>query len=54
MTDTSTKALSGKLLPELKATAAQLGIDGAAAMRKSELIEAISAKQSSEIGRAHV
>ena len=36
MTDTSTKALSGKLLPELKATAAQLGIDGAAAMRYTE------------------
>ena len=43
MTETSTpdKGLSSMLLPELKAKAAALGIDGAAGMRKAELVSAI-------------
>lgn len=47
MTDTVAldKGLNNKLLPELRAMAEDLGIDEAAGMRKSELIEAISAKQ---------
>ena len=39
------KGLSSKLLPELKAMAAGLGIDGASGMRKAELVAAIGAKQ---------
>ena len=38
--------LSGMLLPELKQLAGSLGIKGTGAMRKSALIEAISAAQS--------
>ena len=47
MTDTAAqdKGLNSMLLPELKATAAKLGIDGASGMRKAELISAIGAKQ---------
>ena len=40
------KGLSTKLLPELKAMAAGLGIEGASAMRKADLVSAIGAKQS--------
>ena len=52
MSDTATapaskSGLSGMLLPELKQLAQSLGITGASTMRKSALIEAISAKQSS-------
>jgi transcription termination factor Rho len=43
----SKSGLSGMLLPELKQLAQSLGITGASTMRKSALIEAISAKQSS-------
>ena len=39
------KGLNSKLLPELKAMAAGLGIDGASGMRKAELVNAIGAKQ---------
>jgi len=39
------KGLSSKLLPELKAMAAGLGIEGASGMRKAELVTAIGAKQ---------
>ena len=53
MSDTATapagktaSGLSGMLLPELKQLAQSLGISGASTMRKSALIEAISAKQS--------
>ena len=42
----SASGLSGMLLPELKQLAQSLGITGASTMRKSALIEAISAKQS--------
>ena len=42
-----TGSLSAMLLPELKQLAQSLGITGASTMRKSALIEAISAKQSS-------
>ena len=47
MTDTAAqdKGLNSMLLPELKATAAKLGIEGASGMRKAELISAIGAKQ---------
>ena len=45
MTDTST--LSAKLLPELKAMAAQLGIAGASGMRKGDLVSAIAERQGS-------
>ena len=47
MTDTAAqdKGLASMLLPELKATAAKLGIEGASGMRKAELISAIGAKQ---------
>ena len=47
MTDTAgqDKGLTGMLLPELKATAAKLGIEGASGMRKAELISAIGAAQ---------
>jgi transcription termination factor Rho len=38
-------ALSALRLPELQAVAAQLGISGTARMRKSDLLEAIKAKQ---------
>ena len=37
--------LNGMLLPELKKIAASLGIKGAGAMRKSQLVEAIKAVQ---------
>ena len=43
----SASGLSGMLLPELKQLAQSLGITGASTMRKSALVEAISAKQSS-------
>ena len=43
----SASGLSGMLLPELKQLAQSLGITGASTMRKSALIDAISAKQSS-------
>jgi len=46
----SASGLSGMLLPELKQLAQSLGITGASTMRKSALVEAISAKQSG--GRA--
>ena len=49
MTDTTTakkSGLSSMLLPELKQLASSLGISGASGMRKSDLIAAISAKQS--------
>ncbi len=53
MTDTATtkttksgKGLSGMLLPELKQMASAMGIAGASGMRKSDLVAAISAKQS--------
>ena len=51
MTDTTTakkagNGLSSMLLPELKQLASSLGISGASGMRKSDLIAAISAKQS--------
>ena len=46
-TGKSASGLSGMLLPELKQLAQSLGITGASTMRKSALIEAISAKQSS-------
>ena len=39
------KGLSTKLLPELKAMAAGLGIEGASTMRKADLVSAIGAKQ---------
>ncbi len=47
MTETTAqdKGLNSKLLPELKAMAAGLGIDGASGMRKAELVKAIGAKQ---------
>ena len=47
MTETSAKdnGLATKLLPELKAMAAGLGIDGSSGMRKAELVSAIGAKQ---------
>jgi len=41
------KGLSTMLLPELKALATKLGVEGATGMRKADLISAISAKQSS-------
>ncbi|MEI7442477.1 MAG: Rho termination factor N-terminal domain-containing protein, partial [Actinomycetes bacterium] len=49
MTDTVApdKGLSTMLLPELKALATKLGVDGATGMRKADLISAISTKQSS-------
>lgn len=49
MTNTAVpaKELSSMLLPELKALATKLGIDGATGLRKAELISAIEAKQSS-------
>ncbi|MFM8774316.1 MAG: transcription termination factor Rho [Actinomycetota bacterium] len=55
MTDTTTAAkggngLSSMLLPELKQLASSLGISGASAMRKSDLVAAISAKQSGGSG----
>ena len=37
--------LSGKLLPELKAMAAKLGIAGTSGMRKGDLVAAIAAHQ---------
>jgi len=46
----SASGLSGMLLPELKQLAQSLGITGASTMRKSALVEAISAKQTG--GRA--
>ena len=48
MTKTAVSAneLSSMLLPELKALATKLGIDGATGLRKAELISAIEAKQS--------
>ncbi len=57
MTDTTTAAKSGNglssmLLPELKQLASSLGISGASAMRKSDLVAAISAKQSGGAGSA--
>ena len=47
MTDTVAqgKGLNSMLLPELKSTAAALGVEGASGMRKAELISAISSKQ---------
>lgn len=47
MTETTAqdKGLNSKLLPELKAMAAGLGIEGASGMRKAELVKAIGAKQ---------
>ena len=47
MTDTvaQDKGLNSKLLPELRTMAADLGIDGAAGMRKAELLKEITAKQ---------
>ena len=47
MTDTvaQDKGLNSKLLPELRAMAAELGIDGAAGMRKAELVKEIGAQQ---------
>ena len=48
MAETSTRArreagdLSAMLLPELKKVAANLGIDGAADMKKPDLVKAIS------------
>ena len=53
MTDTVAQdnGLNSKLLPELRAMAADLGIEGAAGMRKAELVEEISAKQSSGRGK---
>ena len=55
MTDTTTAAKSGNglssmLLPELKQLASSLGITGASAMRKSDLVAAIAAKQSGGSG----
>jgi len=55
VTDTTTAAkggngLSSMLLPELKQLASSLGISGANAMRKSDLVAAISAKQSGGSG----
>ena len=57
MTDTTTAAKSGNglssmLRPELKQLASSLGISGASAMRKSDLVAAISAKQSGGAGSA--
>jgi transcription termination factor Rho len=49
-TATAPAGLSGMLLPELKQLAQSLGISGASTMRKSALIEAISAKQSGSNG----
>ena len=45
MTETATRGLSSKLLPELKQMAQQLGIPGASTMRKGDLVAAISAQQ---------
>ena len=48
MTETTaskSNGLSGMLLPELKQLAQQLGISGSSAMRKGELVDAISARQ---------
>src|SRR5689334_6709044 len=42
-----TGSLSALRLPELQAVAAQLGIRGTARMRKSDLVEAIKARESS-------
>ena len=39
------KGLNAKLLPELKAMATKLGIDGASGMRKADLVKAIGASQ---------
>jgi len=55
VTDTTTAAKSGNglssmLLPELKQLASSLGITGASAMRKSDLVAAIAAKQSGGAG----
>ena len=48
MTDTvaQDKGLNSKLLPELRAMAADLGIEGASGLRKAELIKEIGAKKS--------
>jgi transcription termination factor Rho len=45
--------LAGKLLPELQQMAGDLGINGAAKMRKSELIAAIKDRQGGASGGAH-
>ena len=52
MTETiaQNKELSNMLLPELKALATNLGIDGATGMRKADLVSAINAKQSNGAG----
>ncbi len=42
--------LSGKLLPELKQIAGGLGIKGASAMKKAQLVDAIRAAQSGQSG----
>ncbi|MGA0732592.1 MAG: Rho termination factor N-terminal domain-containing protein, partial [Candidatus Nanopelagicales bacterium] len=44
---TNTADVSSLLLPELRTFAQDLGVAGAATMRKSELIAAIEAKQNS-------
>ncbi len=44
------KGLSTMVLPDLKAIASRLGIKGTSAMRKGDLVAAISARQSSEGG----
>lgn len=51
VSETSNPALSGKLLPELKAMAVEMGIKGARTMRKAELIAAISAGQQSSTSK---
>ncbi|MFI0433668.1 MAG: transcription termination factor Rho, partial [Candidatus Nanopelagicales bacterium] len=57
MTDTTTAEnasgpLSGMKLPDLKKLAGQLGITGTSAMRKADLVSAISARRSGGPGRA--
>ncbi len=53
-TDTASrgKGLTGMVLPDLKVMASQLGIKGTSAMRKGDLIAAISARQSGD-GRSN-
>jgi len=47
VTETTSRNVSAMLLPELKALAASLGVAGANAMRKADLVSAVTAAQSS-------
>ena len=52
MTQTPTKDVNGMLLPELKALASSLGVAGATAMRKADLVAAIKAAQGSSAAKS--